>query len=637
MKVRRLQIEDFRSVAEGQVTFSDNTLLVGGNNVGKSTICEALDLALGPERLYRRPVVDEHDFYGGRYVDEDGNPIAIQIRAVLVDLSPEAMLRFGDHLRRWDDTALEFIDEESDGADRADDDGIDWALPVLFVARYDRDEDDFVAQTFFDHPAVAEEDLDDEQRASLGQGRTEFGRTHKRFCGYVYLRALRTGSRALGLQRGSLLDTILRLGGEGDGAPEMWFDTLDRLRDLDPAVGEIEQLQAIRTEIRERMGKFVGLAPGDESAAFFASDLTRAHLREVVRLFIATSPSDHSVPFSRQGTGSINLLVFALLTLIADRRGNESVIFAMEEPEIALPPHTQRRVTRFVRTTMGQAIVTSHSPYVIEQFEPEDIVMLNRDSPGTLIGTRPDSGGFKPKAYRAQRRQFAEAILARAILVVEGSTEAALLPVASSILEDADPDYTHLDLAGISIFTADGDGDVPRWGPIFKALDKQVFGFRDKQAASPAADVQAQLDVFDKFWESTEVGVEGVLVNQTNLAVHRRFLEVAVSRADYPPVAKYVPTMTDAEVTDLAKQVLKARKGDGFAYGALFVEQCQNEAELPEFLKSVLLEIDEALRPAAVDVETVDETTADADTPDALVVPDTTTEDPGEASAPEDT
>jgi putative ATP-dependent endonuclease of the OLD family len=41
------------------------------------------------------------------------------------------------------------------------------------------------------------------------------------------------------------------------------------------------------------------------------------------------------------------LLVFALLTLIADRKGNESVIFAMEEPEIALPPHTQRRVARF--------------------------------------------------------------------------------------------------------------------------------------------------------------------------------------------------------------------------------------------------------------------------------------------------
>jgi len=45
--------------------------------------------------------------------------------------------------------------------------------------------------------------------------------------------------------------------------------------------------------------------------------------------------------------------------------GPGSVIFAMEEPEIALPPHTQRRMVNFVTKTMGQAIVTSHSPYLI--------------------------------------------------------------------------------------------------------------------------------------------------------------------------------------------------------------------------------------------------------------------------------
>lgn len=598
MKVRRLEIENFKSVAEGKIVFSDNTLLVGGNNLGKSTICEALDLALGSERLYRRPVVDEHDFYGGRYVDNEGNPVLIRIQALLVDLSEEAKIRFNHYLRRWDDKKQEFIDEKPNGADRADAEDVTWGLPILFEARYDREENDFIGKTFFDHPVSPDEDLDDEQRTSLGSGRTEFSSKHKRLCGYVYLRALRTGSRALSLQRGSLLDTILRLSGEG--APEMWFDTLAKLHDLDPAVGEIEQLQAIRTEIRERMGNFVSLAPGDDSTAFFASDLTRDHLREVVRLFIATSPSNHSVPFNRQGTGSINLLVFALLTLIADRKGNESVIFAMEEPEIALPPHTQRRVTRFVRTKMGQAIVTSHSPYVIEQFEPEDIVMLNREGPGKLVGTRPDSEGFKPKFYRGQRRQFAEAILARGVVVVEGSTEAALLPIASSVLEEVSG-YTHFDLAGVSIFTAEGDNDVPRWGPIFKALGKQIFGFRDKQATPVPDAVLNDIKRFDKFWHSPEAGIEYLLVNQTSSEVHRRFLQSVVNRPDYPAVTTYSPTIANPEAADLAIQVLKARKGEGNAYGALFIEQCQTAAELPEFIRSVLLDIDGALRPPATE------------------------------------
>jgi putative ATP-dependent endonuclease of OLD family len=598
MKVRSLEIENFRSIKHGRVIFSDHTLLVGGNNVGKSTICEALDLALGPERLYRRPVVDEHDFYGGRYIDDDNRPIEIRIRAVLVDLSQEAIRRFGNHCRRWDETNLNFIDETPGGADIADQTDKDWALPVLFVARYDRDEDDFVGQTFFEHPTIPDEDIDDEQRTSLGQGRSVFRRLSKRLCGYIYLRALRTGSRALSLQRGSLLDTILNLGDEGNAAPEMWFDTLAKLRDLDPAVGEIAQLKAIRTEIHDRLGKFVSLPPGDASTAFFASDLTREHLREVVRLFVATSPSDHLVPFTRQGAGTLNLLVFSLLTFIADQKGNASVIFAMEEPEIALPPHIQRRVTRFVRATMGQAIVTSHSPYVIEQFDPEDIVMLNRHGAGKLVGFRPQSVKFRPTAYRSQRRQFAEAILARGVVVVEGSTEAALLPAASSILEQSKRDYTHLDLAGISVFTANGDGDVPRWGPIFKAFHKQVFGFRDKQPAESDTHPPQQPDGFDMFWESPESGIEQLLVKQTKPAVHRRFLDSIASRSDYPSrLGKYNATMTDREVADLATKVLKARKGEGFSYGALFIECCHHSDELPEFLKTILLYIDKALRP----------------------------------------
>jgi putative ATP-dependent endonuclease of the OLD family len=89
VRVRRLTITNFRGVAHGIFDFHGDTLLVGGNNVGKSTICEALDLVLGPERLFRRPIIDEHDFHNGRYLDDDGNLVLITIEAVLIDLPNE--------------------------------------------------------------------------------------------------------------------------------------------------------------------------------------------------------------------------------------------------------------------------------------------------------------------------------------------------------------------------------------------------------------------------------------------------------------------------------------------------------------------------------------------------------------------
>lgn len=616
MKVRQLEIENFRGVRAGKVVFADNTLLVGGNNVGKSTVCEALDLVLGPERTSRRPVVDEHDFHRSTYVDADKKAVPIIIRAVVVDLPDEARRRFGGHLRRWNDTDRSFVDDLENGAEHADDEGVTWALQVSFRARYDAVEDDFEADTFFEHPLPELDELDDEEASSLGEGRDRFTRAHKRLCGFVYLRALRTGSRALGLQRGSLLDTVLRLSEEGSA--EMWMETLRQMRDLDPAIGAIPDLESLLTQIRERAGGFVRLAGNEDATAFFASDLTREHLREVVRLFVATGPSDHAVPFTRQGTGTVNLLVFALLTMIADLKERQSVIFAMEEPEIALPPHTQRRVARFVKREMGQAIVTSHSPYVIEQFEPNEIVMLSHESGGDVEGMPIDPAGIKLKSYRSQRRQFSEAILSRGVLVVEGETEASIIPIAAAVLEKSSADYIHPDLAGVTIFTANGDGDVPRWAPILRALGKVPFGMVDKQGKPYSGDNATALKSFEEFWESPVEGIEELIVSQVPTAVLRRFMDEAVQLPDFPThQAKYDSSTTDAQLPEIALKTLKARKGDAYGYAALLIEGCQSRDDLPEFLVAALERINEVLSPATTAADAhgrpVDDEAADGD------------------------
>ncbi|MBB1515751.1 AAA family ATPase [Tessaracoccus sp. MC1679] len=616
MKVRQLEIENFRGVCLGKVVFADNTLLVGGNNVGKSTVCEALDLVLGPERTSRRPVVDEHDFHRSTYLDADKTAIPIVIRAVVVDLPDEARRRFGGHLRRWNDTDRSFVDDLENGAEHADDEGVTWALPVSFRARYDAVEDDFEADTFFEHPLPELDELDDEEASSLGGGRDRFTRAHKRLCGFVYLRALRTGSRALGLQRGSLLDTVLRLSEEGSA--EMWMETLRQMRDLDPAIGAIPDLESLLTQIRERAGGFVRLAGNDDATAFFASDLTREHLREVVRLFVATGPSDHAVPFTRQGTGTVNLLVFALLTMIADLKERQSVIFAMEEPEIALPPHTQRRVARFVKREMGQAIVTSHSPYVIEQFEPNEIIMLSHESGGDVEGMPINPAGIKLKSYRSQRRQFSEAILSRGVLVVEGETEASILPIAAAVLEKSSADYVHPDLAGVTIFTANGDGDVPRWAPILRALGKVPFGMVDKQTTPYTGGNAVSLKSFEEFWESPVEGIEELIVSEVPTAVLRRFMDKAVQLPDFPAhQAKYDSSITDADLPEIALKTLEARKGDAYGYAALLIEGCQSRDDLPEFLVAALERINEVLTPAATPTDAhgqpVDDEAADGD------------------------
>ncbi len=598
MRVRRVTLHHFRGVAAGTVLLDGNALLVGSNSVGKSTVCEALDLVLGPERMFRRPVIDEYDFYAARYQEVDGVLPEVRIDVVLTDLPPEAQRRFRSHLRRWSAQRCDFVEAPTQETGSDSEQG-EWCLPVVFLGRFNPDEDDFEGATFFAHPELVADDLTEES-VGLGAGLKPFTREDKRLCGFLYLRPNRTGNRALSFQRGSLLDTIVRL--ESESAGQLWEKAL---RDLDDVViaGDDSAFMKVRTEVRARVERFLSLTDDPGAVDVRVSELTREHLREVLRLFLSTQPGAHGVPFNRLSTGSLNLLVFALLTYIAELKGDNSVIFAMEEPEIALPPHAQRRLVDFVVSRMGQVIITSHSPYVIEKFDPDRVVVLARDNAGTLTSTKVVlPADFKLKRYRDNRRQFAEAVLARAVLAVEGATEAAVFQAVADVL-DHDPtvvDYLHPDLAGISIFDAGNDVSVPLFAPVFAAMGKPVFGIHDAPTKPLEPGPAAKTAQFTRYEVIPYAGIEKLLVAETPIDVQKRFAATVATRPDYPSGTPPLPTnATDDQIRAHVRKLLQDRKGSNGGYAALLIAECANAADLPASLAAFLRTIDADLRPPA--------------------------------------
>ena len=125
----------------------------------------------------------------------------------------------------------------------------------------------------------------------------------------------------------------------------MWEQTLASMEELDPAIDAIPQLRGILDEIDERVGRFVGLSADDRTFRLCPSAPTCESLRRSIMLFGPCERSNTPVPYWRLGSGIINSMVLSLLTFIAELKSN--VVFAMEEPEIAIPPHTQRRFSLF--------------------------------------------------------------------------------------------------------------------------------------------------------------------------------------------------------------------------------------------------------------------------------------------------
>ncbi len=130
---------------------------------------------------------------------------------------------------------------------------------------------------------------------------------------------------------------------------------------------------------------------------------------------------------------------------------------------------------------MGQAIVTSHSPHVIDEFEVTQILAIDRDEKHRLSSTAVPTEGIKFKAVRQRKLQLAEAILARGIIVAEGATEVATLIAASRALEahSLKNAYDPFDLTGISVFEAGAHGESQVGARILRACARAFFAFHD--------------------------------------------------------------------------------------------------------------------------------------------------------------
>jgi putative ATP-dependent endonuclease of the OLD family len=609
VRICRIQVHNFRGILSADILLPKHTVLIGDNNTGKTTVLEAIDLVLGPDRLNRQPPIDEHDFFQGKYLlnatvtknepapaegalDADADPgtsdlaqgyqvqpeadadvsaARIEIEVTVADLSEEQRGKFGDYIEFWDSATNTLYDNpEPAGVDAAT---IADALRVTFLGWYDPEEDDFEGKTYFTR--------------SLSENPTPVGFTKKdkQICGFLYLRSLRTGSRALSLERGSLLDIILRL---KEVRPQMWEDTIHKLADYsvasDPELGISGVLESINAALKKYVPKEWGVEPHLK-----VSNLTREHLRKVITAFIATGESGHAAPFYRQGTGTINMLVLAMLSQIAE--GKQNVIFAMEEPETAIPPYAQKRIVHEIRELASQTIFTSHSPYVLEEFALDETVVLARKENGALYQSAivlPDS--VKPKRYRQEfRTRFCEGLLARRILVAEGATETAAFPVVCRRLAELRPTtYASLEALGICTIDAGSQNNIPDMAKLYRDLGKRVFAICDQQDAANQTLIENQVEVL---LMHSENGFEALVVKNTTEDALKRFANII----DWPPhlIAKYPSPEAHAAVA-LSAYFGWAKANWGIAD---FLAQC-TESEIPEWLREACIHLKAVCEPA---------------------------------------
>ena len=463
---------------------------------------------------------------------------------------------------------------------------MEFYLPFMlfFEGMYDKEEDDFTGETYFQ--SVKDED---------NEKKDKFKVLDKRKCGFILLRSIRTGTRALSLERGSLLDIILNL---EDNKLDMWERILAKLREIraddysdedssseDNSSNKNNSPANIRfllAGIHERLMSLVPSHWGGQPE-MKVSDLTRESLRRTINVFMETGVKNindgkHIAPFKKQGNGTVNMLLLAMLSMIAERKQN--VIFAMEEPETAIPPYTQKNIINGIRESSNQTLVTSHSPFVLEEYNDSEIVALANDSDGE-ISSIPFKFPAKKNTYRRDIRQkYCEALLAKRVLIVEGKTEYDAITVVARRLQDIEPDnFSSLESLGIAVIDAEGDGEVLKVASSLQKLGKTVFAIYDKQE-----DANKKTEIMENVkypFESPEKGFEALVVNHTD---EERLIDFFNNK---------VEVNTSRRMKNIIEYLISKK---GFGRAADLLVTCKKH-EMPEFITSALSEIKRIVEP----------------------------------------
>jgi len=618
MRIVRLEIQRFRSIRSATLFPGTHNVYLGPNNIGKTAILEALNLLLNPEIGTRSGVVDENDFYRREYraplagaeagtdrstradvagghesvscEDADGaqkgpsaeatdcipgstkaTPLAakeslpsentddvnvessevggesdqpiIRIEAVITDLTDDDITEFSSVLVPWNAERREVVETTNEGEDPFA--SAEPAVRPCFEAWYDEEEDDFAWRSFFRTDAQLSRDAS-----------PTFTKRHKRRIGFLIYRDFRALQRPITLQPYALFARLLQ---SQDATPKDIEKVLVELEGTVLPLFDEPNFARVVNEYRQELLRYLPLANiGDGHLSFEMTDRTREQVKAAAQLYV---DDEIPLPLQKMGAGTRSLAILAILLLIARKRGRG--IIALEEPETFLFPHAQRRVIDEVLALATQTFVTTHSPYVLERMPVESFQRLLRDEMAT-VSTSPLVADTKSARQIRDRfrKQLSEALLGRGAIIVEEESTRLWILKASALLHGKVFEGTKveaLELQGISVVTAMGNGDVPGVGALLGRAGLEVVGFLD-QVTDEELDQYVKKAPDLPLVFHAEKGLEDLLLRELPHSLIREILIAApYVKQNYDPVV--VDGWTPDEFTKKAREFLRRHKG----------------------------------------------------------------------------
>ena len=440
MKLTKVIINNFRSFGEEQVIeFNNQTVLIGNNSSGKTTVLQALSKLFSDKQSDR--IIRKSDFHLPKGSRPGENARNLFIETIFEFDIPDvpsydpAIPLFFEHFTVSQDFVKPFLRIRLESS--WEDDGTVEGSVDTQIYYISSDED-----------TIRDEDKHHAPRKDLDKIRV------------LYVPASRTPEKEIGNTSGSMLS---RLVNSINWTEDEIHEITDKIEELNNTfLSETGALSQINQEIQKSWELYHEDNRFSQAELIINSSEMAAALRQIALKFSPTT-TEEAFTVSDLGDGLRSIFYFSLvdsildieLQITKDREENPDnprfklippvlTILAIEEPENHIAPHhigkLVKRFNQLSNNDNSQVILTSHSPAIVKRIEPEDLRYLRiENSSGdsqTIISDikLPKETQESYKYIKGAIQAYPELYFAKLVILGEGDSEELLLPKIFDLL-----------------------------------------------------------------------------------------------------------------------------------------------------------------------------------------------------------
>ncbi|NTV25863.1 MAG: AAA family ATPase [Chlorobiaceae bacterium] len=413
MKLAKVKLKGFRNFKDAIVNFEMKSLVIGANDVGKTNLLWAVRLLLDRNLNDFDVEPKDSDFYAY----EETNNFEIYLF--------------------FDDVVEDCVVSKLKGKVGDDD-----KLCLAYKAFRDKDTK---AKSYKLYAGVSESGLEEIE-----------DRYYRKVINIQYISSRRDFQSYINREKNYLFQFAKQNRDEKEVQDDdVLFGEIQRdLKEIDEKIPKLNFIASATKSLNEELVN-LSLHHKKQSIVF---DTNASNIDNFINsVTIASRSNGENVRIGGDGRlNQIYLALWASKNELKEEKIEEVTIVGIEEPEAHLHPHQQRKLAEYLNKTIkGQVILTSHSPQITCEFNPNSIIRLYSKKGATNAASNGCSkiidDAFDDFGYRLSIIP-SEAFFSDVVFLVEGPSEEMFYKTLAKQIN------VDLDRLNISVLMVDGIG-----------------------------------------------------------------------------------------------------------------------------------------------------------------------------------